>query len=52
MSIEAATAALDGVTESSVNIPGKTVTVTYEGSRVDLDAIVSAIEDQGYDVAR
>jgi copper chaperone CopZ len=52
MSIEGATAALDGVTGSSVDIPGKTVTVTYEGSQVDMDAIVSAIEDQGYDVAR
>ncbi|MGI9647008.1 MAG: cation transporter [Acidimicrobiia bacterium] len=52
MSIEGATAALDGVTESNVDIPGKTVTVTYEGTQVDMNAIVSAIEDQGYDVAR
>lgn len=52
MSIEGATGALDGVAESSVDIPGKTVTVTYEGAAVDLKAIMSAIEDQGYEVAR
>lgn len=52
MSIEEATGALAGVTETSVDIPGKTVTVTYEGTRVEFDTIVSAIEDQGYEVAR
>jgi copper chaperone len=51
MSIEGATAALDGVTRSDVDIPGKTVTVEFESDRVDLETIVAAIEEQGYDVA-
>jgi copper chaperone len=52
MSIEGATAALAGVAESSVDIPAKTVTVSYEAATIGLDEIVSAIEDQGYEVAR
>ena len=51
-SIEGATAELAGVTASVVDIPGKTVTVTYQTAEVGLDAIVSAIEDQGYEVAQ
>ena len=52
MSIEGATSVLAGVTESTVDIPGKTVTISYEADAVGLDEIVSAIEEQGYDVAR
>ena len=40
------------LTGEPVDIPAKTVTVEYEGDRVDLDTIVKAIEEQGYDVAR
>lgn len=50
MSIEDATIALAGVTDSDVDIPGKTVTVTYEAGQVGLADIVSAIEEQGYEV--
>ncbi len=52
MSIEGATGDLNGVDNSSVDIPGKTVTVTYEAEKVDLEQIVSAIEEQGYEVAQ
>ena len=52
VSIEGATGALDGVTESRVDIPAKTVTVMYEAERVGLSDIVSAIEEQGYEVAK
>lgn len=49
-SIEGATTELSGVTQSVVDIPSRTVTVTFETAQVGLDAIVSAIEDQGYEV--
>lgn len=52
MSIEGATSVLAGVSDSSVDIPGKTVTITYESDQVGLDEIVTAIEEQGYEVAR
>lgn len=52
MSIEGATSELAGVTESTVDIPGKTVTISYESAQVGLDEIVTAIEEQGYEVAR
>ncbi|MBT8166600.1 MAG: heavy-metal-associated domain-containing protein [Acidimicrobiia bacterium] len=52
MSIEGATSVLAGVTDASVDIPGKTVTISYETDAVGLDEIVSAIEEQGYEVAR
>ena len=52
MSIEGATSQLEGVSRSVVDIPGKTVTVEFERDLVDLDKIVAAIEEQGYDVAR
>lgn len=51
MSIEGATRTLAGVTESTVDIPGKTVTITYEADTLGIDQIVSAIEEQGYEVA-
>ncbi|MDH3540896.1 MAG: cation transporter [Acidimicrobiia bacterium] len=52
MSIEGATGSLTGVAESTVDIPGKTVTITYEAETLSLDEIVTAIEEQGYEVAR
>ena len=51
MSIEGAAGALTGVSQALVDIPGKTVTITYETEAVDLAEIVSAIEEQGYEVA-
>lgn len=50
-SIEGATTGLSGVAASVVDIPEKTVTITFESDHVALDDIVSAIEEQGYEVA-
>jgi len=49
-SIEGAVAPLDGVTRVEVQIDDKTVDLDYDGTDGTFDAIVSAIEDSGYDV--
>ncbi len=49
MSIEGAVGALDGVATAVVNVTARTVTVDYEPPAT-MDAIVAAIEDQGYEV--
>lgn len=49
-SIEGAVGGLDGVQAVKVDLGRKDVTVRYDESRVGTDAIVEAIEDQGYDV--
>jgi copper chaperone len=51
-SIEGAVAPMDGVATAEVAIDARTVAVDYDESSVSLDAIITAIEDQGYDVAR
>ena len=51
-SIEGAVAPLEGVTSAEVAIEERTVDVSYEADAIQLDAIIEAIEDQGYDVAR
>lgn len=49
-SIERALRAVDGVTQvAAVLSPGQ-VTVSYEPGRVDVDDLVQAITDAGYDV--
>ncbi len=50
-SIEGAVSALMGVDEVKVDIAGRTVDVAYDESALQLDAIVSAIEGQGYEVS-
>ena len=50
--IEGAVAPMDGVEDAEVTIDARTVDVHFDESAVDIDAIVTAIEDQGYDVAR
>lgn len=35
---------------AKVDLPAKTVAVEYDENKVSLDAIKTAIEDQGYDV--
>ena len=50
MSIEGAVNQLDGIDSVEVSIEGRTVAVSY-GDAVTLDAIIDAIEKQGYDVA-
>ena len=47
-SIERAVGALAGVAEVAVHLDTRTVDVAYDGAAVDLDAIVAAIENQGY----
>jgi copper chaperone len=49
MSIEGALSALDGVKSAEVNVEATTVTVGFD-SPASIEAIISAIEDQGYDV--
>jgi copper chaperone len=49
-SIEGALTPLDGVREATVDIPAKQVSVTYDEAIVSRDEIVSAIEEQGYEV--
>lgn len=50
MSIEGAVNELDGVDKVEVAIDDRTVDVSFD-SPADMDAIVAAIEGQGYDVA-
>jgi copper chaperone len=49
-SIEGAVGALEGVETVKVDIPGRTVEVSFNEGAVKLDAIVTAIEGQGYEV--
>lgn len=49
-SIEGALKPLDGVQDASVDLETRDVTVSFDESAIDRDAIVTAIEDQGYDV--
>ena len=51
-SIEGAVGALAGIDRVEVAIDDKTVDVAFDDAVVGLDAIVEAIEGQGYEVAR
>jgi len=48
-SLEGAIGALDGVDEVTVDVPTATISVSYDDP-VTMDAIVAAIEGQGYEV--
>jgi copper chaperone len=50
MSIEGAVRPLAGVDTVEVHIDAKTVDVAWDDSTLSLEAIVDAIEDQGYEV--
>ena len=50
--IEGAVGQLTGVDAVSVDIESKRVTVRYEATTVQQDAVVAAIEDAGYEVPR
>lgn len=50
--IEGALAPMDGIDSAEVAIDARTVDVAYDDGAVGLEAIITAIEDQGYDVAR
>ena len=51
-SIEGAVAPMVGVESADVAIDDRTVAVSYDESLVNLDDIITAIDDQGYEVAR
>ena len=51
MSIEGAVNALSGIESAVVDIEGRSVAVSFDDSAQNLDAIVTAIEEQGYEVA-
>jgi len=52
MSIEGALSDLGGVATAEVHIDPRTVDITWNEETVQLDAIVAAIEEQGYEVSR
>ena len=49
-SIEGALAPLAGVARASVDIDARQVTVDYDETAIDRDALITAIEGQGYEV--
>ncbi len=50
MSIEKAVNSLDGIEKVEVHIEPRTVDVAWDDAVVDMDAIIAAIEEQGYEV--
>jgi copper chaperone len=48
--ITKAVGGLDGVSDVSVDLKSKTVTVTHDPSKSPVGKIKSEIEDQGYDI--
>lgn len=50
MSVTNAVNKLDGISSVNVDLKGKTVSVSYKADKVGVDAIKTAIEDQGFDV--
>jgi copper chaperone len=50
LSIEGALGSIAGVDDASVDIPARTVTVTYDDASVNRGDLVEAIQQQGYEV--
>lgn len=50
-SIEGAVNPLEGVASAVVAIDDRNVAIEYDGSNTTMDAIVAAIDEQGYEVA-
>ena len=50
MAVEGALKKLDGVSNAEVNLETAHVEVTYDESKVTVEAMKEAIEDQGYEV--
>ena len=48
--IEGALAPLDGVRAATVDIESRAVTVAYDEATIDRGTLITAIEDQGYEV--
>ncbi|WP_026908770.1 copper chaperone CopZ [Paucisalibacillus globulus] len=51
MSVEGALNTLEGVSNVEVDLATGKVNVTYDESKVTLEKMQEAVEDQGYDVA-
>ncbi len=51
MSIEGAVKELTGIDSATVDIEGRSVAISFEEASQTHDAIVAAIEEQGYEVA-
>ncbi|WP_200416446.1 copper chaperone CopZ [Virgibacillus salexigens] len=51
MSVEGALSELEGVSAAEVNLKSGKVDVTFDESKVNVDAMKEAVEDQGYDVS-
>nr|WP_229671838.1 copper chaperone CopZ [Lentibacillus kapialis] len=51
MSVEGALNELEGVSAAEVNLEAGKVGVTFDESKVNVDAMKEAVEDQGYDVS-
>lgn len=49
--IEGAVNPLEGVDAAVVTIDDQSVTIQYDGSEATMEAIVAAIDEQGYEVA-
>lgn len=49
-SIEGALQPLAGVSKAVVDIPARTVTVTYDQAATERQSLIAAIEEQGYEV--
>jgi copper chaperone len=49
-SIESALNPMEGVSEVAVDVLAKQVTIAYDTNIVSRDALIQAIEDQGYEV--
>ena len=52
MSIEGAVNELSGINSAEVDIEDRTVAISFDEASQTLDAIVDAIEEQGYEVAK
>jgi copper chaperone len=50
-SIEGAVGPMDGVERAEVDIDARNVSVTYDPATISREAIVAAIEEQGFEVA-
>jgi len=51
MSVEGALKELDGVSAAEVRLEAGIVDVTFDESKVNVEIMKEAIEDQGYDVS-
>lgn len=49
-SVKKSVSALNGVSNVSVSLTDKKVTIEYDAEKVDIKTIKDTIEDQGYDV--